>query len=145
MRYTLALLLGSITLSSGCATGTHHSARDYTEALSELTNQDGRSCIRTSSINGYGVNNGIISINAGRKYYLVTTLYTCHSLELETQAAFSSRFPQICGRTNAYVLTREGRCPIDKVFEFDNRQSAFEALDAIDEKLADAPEENKAE
>lgn len=98
--------------------------------LEESTQQDGRACINTSSIRGWGnQDNRVVTINTSRRYYVATLLYSCQGLNTASQALFDSRFSRVCGGSNNYIVTREERCPIQSIFEFDNRDEAFKAIE----------------
>lgn len=134
MKTITVSFLITIIMISACSSNTNLNVPHLSQLLKEESGQNGRSCIRTSNIRGYAVNSDILTIEAGRQYYLATTLYRCHELDFAAKAAFSSRFHQICGSSNAYVITSSGRCPIHQIFEFDDKTAAFAMLDKIEEK-----------
>jgi len=112
----------------GCGATSYSSIPRYSTLLQEQTQQDGRACVRNYQIRGYNVKHrDIITIDAGRKQYVATTFSHCPDLELSFQAAFVSRFSQICGGSGR-VVTRSENCLIDKMFEFDDRESAKAAV-----------------
>ncbi|WP_096085140.1 DUF6491 family protein [Agaribacterium haliotis] len=127
---TSALALGlSFNLGACSSSGSSKtSSQQLAMALAEQTGQNGRACIRTSDIRGYGMDGqNQINIDARPKYYIATTLYTCQNIDLAPRALFDSRFSEACGGST-YITTRNGRCPIDKIFEFANRDEAFTAV-----------------
>lgn len=135
LRYALIVTtVSSITALSGCTSSSNkHSAPSISNALSQVSGQNGQECIRVSNIRGYAVNNdNVIAIDATNKYYLATTLYTCHDISTAPRALFDSRFSEACGGS-AYIITRDARCPIQKIYEFENRRAAFEVLDQAKE------------
>ena len=80
----------------------------YDSLLAEQTQQNGRECIRSNEIRGYGVlDNEIISVESSRKnaYFLMTTLPGCHSINSSFKLAFVSRFGEICGNTASKVVS----------------------------------------
>ena len=100
---------------SACAIDSSTSAIKIDSILAQQTGQDGRACIRTSMIRGYAVEDDLIKIRTSRKYYVASTLYRCHDLDLAPRAAFDSRFPEACAHSS-YIVTRDSRCPIKKHF-----------------------------
>jgi hypothetical protein len=101
----------------------------YSKILTEQTQQDGRACVRDYQIRGYNIKHrDIIVLDAGRKYYLATTFHRCDELVTSSQAVFFSRFPRICGGSSK-IITRDENCMIDRIFEFENKDDAYAALD----------------
>ncbi|WP_370980876.1 DUF6491 family protein [Agaribacterium sp. ZY112] len=140
--FQLSLFVLLAASLSACTTSGDSSANspNFGQLMSETTGQNGRACIRTRDIRGYGAENDKqININTMSKYYIATTLYSCHNLTMAPRALFESRFTEACGGTS-YITTREGRCPIDKIFEFDNREQAFAAAKLVNDKLAQSKE-----
>lgn len=148
--FSIVALFTKLTLSSvitaaliGCASGNKFTPK-IGDVIAEQTGQDGRACVRVNNIRGYGVNDDVINISAGRKYFVATTLYHCHNLELSSHALFDSRFTEACGGS-AYIVTRNERCPIQHIFEFENRKEAHAAVKVAEEKLDAIVEEMKAD
>lgn len=107
----------------------------YDDLLKTQTEQVGRACVRQHNIRGYGMlDDEVISINASGKnrYYLVTTLYQCHSLQTSFTAGFKGNFSELCGGGRDKILTSEESCPIKSIFEFKNREEAMAAFDKAD-------------
>jgi hypothetical protein len=113
----------------------------YDELLKAQTEQDGRACVRQHNIRGYGMfDDDVISINASGKnrYYLVTTLFQCHSLQTSFSAGFKGDFSELCGGGRDKILTSEESCPIKSIFEFPSKEEAvatFEKVDVIRQNL----------
>lgn len=127
-RFTILSLAAAVALS-GCATTDLPSMADM---LRDATEQDGRACVRESDIDGYGVlENDVISIDGGQDYYLATVLPGCNNLALSVGLMFSDNFGEICGQRGDEVRTDRDICQIHQVFEFDNREDAFEAFNEV--------------
>ena len=105
--------------------------------LKDYTEQDGKECIRDSNIRGFGVlDDDVISVE-GRlrgEYYLMTTIYRCHSLGFSVQVAFVGNFAEFCSGGGDKIHTGEEACPINSIFKFESRELAFEAYEAITEQ-----------
>ncbi len=100
----------------------------YADALDEVTGQNGRACVRTDDIDGYGVLTGdVISIDSDFNYYLATVLPGCMDLGTSIGAVFQSDFYELCGQSMERIYTGDDRCTINKVYEFESRDEAFEA------------------
>lgn len=138
MKYgTLLLALVCACLGTGSAMA-DDKAPQMSDILSAQTGQNGRECVLVNDIRGYGYQDRVLTMDARGGYYVATTLFRCHDLESSTAAAFNGTFGEICGGGGSSVGRRLGRCPIGKVFKFDNRQQAFEALDQAKQTLSDA-------
>jgi hypothetical protein len=108
----------------------------YDDLLKTQTEQDGRACVRHYNIRGYGMlEDDVISINASGKnrYYLITTLFRCHSLQTSFSAGFKGDFSELCGGGLDKVVTSEESCPIKSIFEFESRDEAFATFEKVDE------------
>ncbi|WP_341938545.1 DUF6491 family protein [Marinimicrobium sp. C2-29] len=137
--------VGLAVLVSGCAQWGNDSVPRFHQILKDTTGQDGRACIRHSDIRGYGVlDEEVISIDARREYYLATVLPGCHALETSPRAIFEERFSEVCGGGRDRVHVEDGHCTIRQIFEFENREAAFEAhrkaIEKRDELRAEAEE-----
>lgn len=127
-------LLSSAIVLAACASTSHDVPR-LAEVLRDTTGQNGRACIRTSDISGYGVRKGqVINIDTMRNYYIATVRPGCFDLETSMQAMFSGDFYEVCGGRLDKVVTDDNVCTIDQIFEFADRDAAFEAYDAALEK-----------
>jgi hypothetical protein len=118
----------------------------YDDLLKAQTEQDGRACVRQQNIRGYGMlDNDVISINASGKhsYYLVTTLFKCHSLQTSFSAGFKGDFLELCGGGRDKILTSEESCPVKSIFEFESREQAFATFEKADEIRQDLRKEAK--
>ena len=116
--------------------------------LQEYTEQDGRECIRDSNIRGFGVlDDDVISVESRLRgeYYLMTTIYRCHSLGFSAQVAFVGNFAEFCSGGGDKIHTGEEACPINSIFKFESRELAFEAYEAISEKKKSLREELEQE
>jgi hypothetical protein len=122
----------ALTLLSGCHSATYQPMpQDMTRALSETTGQNGRECMRVSDIAGYGtLNDSVLSVSSKfRNHYLLVTLFRCPEMELSSAALFKGSFTEFCGGGRDAVLAGKRQCPIQGVFEFENREAAFAAYD----------------
>lgn len=100
------------------------------EALRVTSGQDGRACVRTSGIRGYGVrDSSTINISALRNYYIATLRPGCLSLETAPAAAFSSDSYELCGGRMDKIVVHDGQCTVNQVFEFADRDAAFKMYD----------------
>ncbi|WP_339617011.1 DUF6491 family protein [uncultured Gilvimarinus sp.] len=112
-------------------TGCSSTMPNISSTLLDTTGQNGRACIDTSDIRGYGVlDQDVISIDARNNYYLATVMPGCNNLETSARAMFSSRFYEVCGGGMDHVRTGGDNCTIRNIFEFANREEAFAAHDA---------------
>ncbi len=104
------------------------------EMLGQVTEQNGRACIRTNDIDGYApLSDDMVSVSArGKKHYLVTTMFRCASLGSSFNVGFSGKFSEICGRGQGELITREETCPIMHIYEFPSRDDAFASLQAAE-------------
>ncbi len=116
----------------------------YDELLKSISGQNGRLCIRERDINGYGtLNSHVLSVASRKnKHYLVTTMYSCPSLQHSMRAAFIGSFSDFCGGRDK-IATDEESCPIRNIYEFDSRDAAFEAFDQAKEKYQAVEQEIK--
>lgn len=135
-RLTYALALCLMGTLASCTQTTQPAAPKLSAVLAELTGQNGRACVRSGNIRGFAANEDSININAGRRYYVATTLFRCNNLDLSPVAVFSSRFAELCGGTGRMFIPGE-TCQIDKIFEFDNRKSAHSTLDQAEQQIDD--------
>ncbi|WP_339725577.1 DUF6491 family protein [uncultured Paraglaciecola sp.] len=118
----------------------------YDELLRAETGQNGRACVRQNTIRGYGMlEDDVVSINATGKnrYYLVTTLFQCQSLQTTFAAGFKGDFFELCGGSRDKILTSEESCPIKSIFEFESREAAFSAFDNVKKVRQDLRTEAK--
>lgn len=106
------------------------------QMLREATGQNGRACIYLHDIQSYGVLEGdVVSIDSmDGNYYLATVLPGCVDLQMSVHALFRGDFGEICGQTADVIATGGDRCSINQIFEFDNRQEAFDTYNQILEK-----------
>lgn len=126
------VILGIAALAavlSGCATT---NLPGMSEMLRDTTDQNGRACVRESDIDGYGVlENDVISIDGGQDYYLATVLPGCNNLATSIGLMFSNNFGEICGQSGDEVRTDRETCQIHQVFQFDDREEAFDAFNDV--------------
>lgn len=131
------LATAALGLLTACATTSYSpTPQEMDRVLSEITGQDGRACVRQGDINGFGtLSDGVLSVSDRfRGHYLMVARYRCPGLEMVTTAAFKGAFTEFCGRRDS-IATREGRCPIQSVYTFDNREAAFEAHTRAEEQV----------
>jgi hypothetical protein len=144
------LLLGTVFSAvlglAGCASYIAN-VPNHDVLLKEHTEQDGNACIRADRIRGWGVlDDDVLSVDAfgSKKFYLVTTMYSCQDILTSATVGFSSGFAEFCGRGRDRIITREDACQVQSIFEFDSREEAFEAFETVDEKRLKIREEQKA-
>jgi hypothetical protein len=112
---------------SACTT-TGESVPSFYDVLAETAGQNGRACIRHSDIRGYGVlDHDVISIDGRRNYYLATVMPGCNALDTSPSALFEERFSEVCGGGMHKVYAGGDHCTIRQMYEFENREAAFEA------------------
>lgn len=111
--------------------------------LGELTKQNGRACVRSNDINGFGVlDDDVISIDGRRgKYYLVTTLFRCNSLSISPKIAFKGNFANFCGGGGDSIITGDEACPVKAIYEFSSSKEAFDAFAEVTNKRAELRQE----
>lgn len=107
----------------------------YDSMLKASTGQDGRACIRNDRINGYGtLDTGVVSVDTfGKKYYLVTTIQNCNSLDVGFKAAFKGSFSEFCSLRDK-IITQDEACNVRSIFEFESRNAAFDAFNLVETK-----------
>ena len=128
----LSLSLALLTFAMACSTTSFNPMpNEMNRALQEITGQDGRACVRVRDIAGFGaLNDSTISVSDKfRGHYLMVTMHRCPNLEAAPAAAFAGAFTEFCGRRDSVYTRGGGRCPVQGVFEFENRDAAFAAID----------------
>jgi len=127
-----ALICASLLIAGCSATQKSSSGTpSMDQMLAQLTEQDGRACIRISDIKGYGpLSDHMLSVSGRRKeHFLVTTMYSCLSMSDSLGVAFSASFAEVCGGGMSRVTTRSESCPIKHIFKFASRDDAFTTID----------------
>ena len=128
-RLTILGIAALVVALSGCATTDLPS---MSEMLRDTTEQNGRACVDESDIDGYGVlENDVISIDGGQDYYLATVLPGCNSLTTSIGVIFGDNFGEICGQRGDEIITGDNSCQIHQIFEFDDREEAFDAFNDV--------------
>jgi len=129
-------VLVAVLVLSACAASSPPPSTERDAALRGITGQDGRACVRVRDISGYGaINDSTVSVSSRlKKHYLMITRFRCPELATSLGAAFSGRFIEFCGGRDS-ILAGGRSCPIQSVFEFKNRETAFEALDAAEQEI----------
>ena len=124
--YSSRLLL--LLALTGCSTTSGPALYDV---LPDTTGQNGRACVQARDIDGYGIlDNHVISIDGGRRYYLATLMPGCNGVSTSSRALFQDRFDDVCGGGMYKLHSGGDTCAIRQLFEFENRQAAFDAYDA---------------
>ncbi len=130
---TLSNLIIAICLASlwGCSTAGENPKVNFYKTLANTANQNGRACFYVRDVHGFGtLDHDVMSVDATNKYYLVTFLPGCNSLQTSPRAAFQGYMGgEACGGGLSKVHTREDNCSIRQVFEFKNRKEAFATFD----------------
>lgn len=128
--FKLLCTLTPVAALVSCASTSNEVPR-LSEVLSSTVEQDGRACVRTNTISGYGVRDGeVIMIDAMADYYIATVHPGCTALDTSMTIAFSGSFNEICGRRADKILTGEDSCTINQIFRFEDREEAFAAYDS---------------
>jgi hypothetical protein len=106
-------------------------AAEMDNALRQATGQNGRTCVWVSDIMGFGVlSDSVISVSERRRnHYLMVTLQRCPGMQTASLAMFHGAFSEFCGGGRDSLTTRDSQCPVRSVFEFEDRQAAFDAYD----------------
>lgn len=113
-----------------CASTAEKSPR-VSDALREVTGQNGRACVRTGEITGYGVrDSNIVNIDALGDYYIATIRPGCFDLGFSPAAAFSSDSYELCGGRMDKIIVSDDSCTVHQLFEFENREEAFATYEA---------------
>jgi hypothetical protein len=133
VRYLAATVLTGLLLAA-CAS-TRESAANLPstdEMLAQVTEQDGRACIRAADIDGYApLDDSLVSVGGRRReHFLVTMMFRCSSLGTSMAVAFDGSFAEFCGGGNDAIRTRSERCPVRHIYRFPSRDDAFAALEA---------------
>lgn len=127
MIRTLCSVTAMTLLLAGCGVFGERSTPSFYDVLQEEAGQNGRACVRQSDIRGYGVlERDVVSIDARRNYYLATMLPGCNALSTSPRALFEGRFSEVCGGGRSTVRAGGDECTIRQIFEFDDREQAFE-------------------
>lgn len=101
-----------------------------TQILRDTTGQNGRACVRTNDIDGYGtLKYDVVSIDGHRKYYLATLMPGCNALDTSVSALFNGKFGEVCGGAIDKIAAGGDHCVIHQMFEFENREEAFATYD----------------
>ena len=128
-----------VFLLAACSATSVPTSSELSTTLMDITGQDGRACVRVQDISGYGVlNDSTVSVSSKfRRHYLMVTAYRCSEMQTAFGAAFKGSFTEFCGRRDSIVSGGQ-RCPIQAVFEFDDRESAFDAFDEAESRFRTA-------
>ena len=135
---SIVSLVLTVLAIAGCSSTSYQPVpQEMIEALSETTGQNGRECMRVSDISGYGIlNDSVLSVSSKfRKHYLLVTLFRCPEMEISSAALFKGSFTELCGGGRDSVIAGNRRCPVQGVFEFENREAAFAAYDRAIERI----------
>ena len=136
----------SLPLLFACSsTSFSPSSTEMNQALQEVTGEDGRACVRSRDISGYGtLNDTTISVSDKfRGHYLMVTNYRCPAMETSPGAAFKGAFTEFCGRRDSLFASGGQRCPVQSIFIFESRDAAFEAFDKAEELIKKQREADK--
>lgn len=129
-------------LLAACATSGQVSPtpQEMNTTLKNLTEQNGRACIRVRDISGYAsLSDSVISVSSNfRSQFLVITSFRCPAIESSMGALFEGSFSEFCGGGRDFVATSNGRCPILSIYEFDGRDAAFKTYDQAEELITAA-------
>lgn len=134
---TLPTLAIALLVMTACSTTFVPTPSEMNSALREITGQNGRACVRIRDISGYGaLSDSVLSVSSKfRKHYIMVTMHRCPAIETGAHLAFKGAFTDFCGGGRDSVHAGEGRCPVQSVYEFDDRDAAFAAHDKAEEML----------
>ncbi len=127
--FLITTIIGFPFLQS-CANLSGPTVPKISTILKEQSGQDGRACIRENSIQGWGSKGDAIFVNTSNKYYLVTTLLRCHSLDTSARVAFVGRINSVCGGRQDKIVTSDDKCIIQNIFEYEDKSAARASLQA---------------
>ena len=128
----------ALQLIAACSTTTYvPTPSEMNTAMRDITGQNGRACVRMRDISGYGtISDSVISVSSKfRKQYIMVTMHRCPAIESGAHLAFKGAFTDFCGGGRDSVHAGDGRCPVQSVYEFDNRDAAFAAHDKAEEMI----------
>lgn len=137
-RYNLLYFIFLIPLLTACSTTeVKPTPAEMNDAMLTITGQNGRACVRINDLAGFGtISDNTISVsNKFRNHYLMVTAFGCYDVETTVRAAFKGAFTEFCGGGRDSIYTRQSRCLVRSVFEFENREAAFKAYDAALERI----------
>lgn len=132
MKALTGLVIGYCLASLwGCSSTGEKSKINFYKTLANSTGQQGRACFYIHDVRGFGtLDHDVMSVDATNKYYLVTFLPGCNSLQTSPRALFEGYAGgEVCGGGLSKIHTREDSCSIRQVFEFKNQKEAFAAFD----------------
>jgi len=136
MKYLILIIALPLCVACSSATITT-TASEMNLAMKEITGQDGRACVEIRDISGYGaISDCVLSVSSRfNKQYIMVTMHRCPAIEFGAALAFNGAFSDFCGGGRDSVHAGEGRCPVQNVFEFENRDAAFAAHDRAEELI----------
>lgn len=129
MKYIRQCLTIQLIAALAACTSMDSKLRSVSETLRETTGQNGRACVRTSDIRSYGVQDDVVNIDSDSDYYIATVHPGCLDLHTSMAIMFSGGFSEICGGRIDKIITQSSECSINQIFQFDNRDAAFEAYE----------------
>ena len=141
---SVALLVVASLLAAACSsTSFSPTPVEMNDALKTITGQDGRACVRVQDISGYGtLDDTTVSVSDKfRRHYLMVTAHRCPAMETSPRAAFKGSFTEFCGQRDS-LFSGGDRCLVRSIFEFENRDAAFDAHDQAEELIRSARESN---
>ena len=134
MHRILFAALATVFAIAACGTGPNQSANlpSHDELLAEMSQQNGRACIRSADIQGFApLSDNVVSVSArSRGHYLVTTLFRCPSLTSSINVGFAGNFAEVCGGSGR-IVSREESCPIRGIYRFADRDDALASWEMI--------------
>ena len=144
MKTVSLICLAFFALTACSSNATKEPVPQMRDLLQELTEQNGRACVRTAQIRGFGTKqNRIITIDGGRDYYIATTIHACNDINTSFRALFVGRFGEICGNSFSKIVAGGSRCAIGSMYKFESRKEAFAALETAQDLRQEVIERNK--
>lgn len=127
-----SVILGSVLAVAGSGCANQNSIPTVGSMLGESTGQNGRACVRVNDIRGWGaLDNGLISIDGAREYYLATLMPGCHDLHTSIAAMFQGSYSEVCGGGMDGIKVNGDNCQIRQMYEFKDREEAFDLLENV--------------
>lgn len=144
MKTLPSVFLALLTLAACATNAGKEPVPQMRELLHQLTEQNGRACVRTSQIRGFGTSkNRVITIDGGRDYYLATTLHSCNDIDTSFRALFVGKFGEVCGNSFSKIVAGGSRCAIGSMYKFESRKEAFAALETARDLRQEVIDRNK--
>lgn len=147
MNRSLLSLIVSIPIVVSCSSNRQSTNYQGIEnVLKAQSGQNGRACVRVHDIDGYNVDDRVITIDGGRRYYVGTTLMRCFAADGSIRMAFKGPAGgDFCGAPNSSIIGTNGKCVMKSLFRYESREAAFNALNAAKATLQEQQKNQEKE